>query len=124
MTIFIISCIAITVIVIIMVLTTMLLQCYKDLVETIKDKQYAEEKAERYHARCCKFVERYYTVKNRLKAKKLDNSEIEHLKFINVRLIEVHEENPNFDYMLKLKDIISKCEGGKDDRAKQRCLYI
>ena len=28
-----------------------------------------------------------------------------HLEFIYERLVEVHKENPNFDYMIKLKEI-------------------
>ena len=30
-----------------------------------------------------------------------------HLKWIYERLIEVHKENPNYDYMLKFKKIIN-----------------
>lgn len=35
----------------------------------------------------------------------LKNQSGNHLKFIYNRMIEVHNENPNYDYMLKLKQI-------------------
>ena len=31
----------------------------------------------------------------------------QHLQFIYDRMIEIHKENPNYDYMLKFKEIIS-----------------
>ena len=31
----------------------------------------------------------------------------QHLEWIYERLVEVHRENPNYDYMLKFKEIIN-----------------
>jgi hypothetical protein len=38
----------------------------------------------------------------------MSQSDINHLKWIYERLIHVHKENPNYDYMLKFKEIINK----------------
>lgn len=38
----------------------------------------------------------------------MDPQETKHLEFIYNRLIYIHNENPNVDYMLKMKDIIDK----------------
>jgi hypothetical protein len=36
----------------------------------------------------------------------MSQSDLNHLKWIYERLIHVHNENPNYDYMLKFKEII------------------
>lgn len=41
----------------------------------------------------------------------MNASEQKHLKFIYDRLVHVHSENPNYDYMLRLKEIIGDISG-------------
>lgn len=36
----------------------------------------------------------------------MDRKAIEHLIWIYQRMVKVHGENPNYDYMLRLKEII------------------
>ena len=40
--------------------------------------------------------------------KAISNEEVTHLRWMYERLIGVHEENPNYDYMHKMKLIIDK----------------
>lgn len=37
----------------------------------------------------------------------MSQSDKNHLEWIYERLIHVHKENPNYDYMLKFKEIIN-----------------
>jgi len=38
----------------------------------------------------------------------MNDKEIKHLEFIYSRMINVHKENENYDYMLKMKEILLK----------------
>lgn len=38
----------------------------------------------------------------------MKKEELEHLEWLYNRLIQVHNENPNYDYMLRYKEIIDK----------------
>lgn len=42
----------------------------------------------------------------------------QHLKWLRDRLINVHGENPNYDYMLRFEKIIAKVEAANSEKTK------
>ena len=50
----------------------------------------------------------------------MTKQDLEHLQWIHDRMIAVHNENPNYDYMLYLQDIINRQLGLTVDHHKQK----
>ena len=61
----------------------------------------------------------YNAIRKDFNNKLIDGIDIRHLKWICERLINVYNENPEMDYMIKFKDIINKY-GGVNARTKLR----
>lgn len=44
----------------------------------------------------------------------MEDKDIKHLTWIYERLIHVHKENPNYDYMIRLKQIVDESKDSSD----------
>ena len=53
---------------------------------------------------------------------KYTKGDFEHLKFIYARLLNVHGENNNFDYMIKFREIINRISINEELLEACKCL--